>query len=257
MLLPTGTDMIKAGFTEQTPEDASHTTGVLFRSHIEIVRILRQLAHDHAVLSAEVGDPGQLFLTRLLNVDPAGEFFVVAYGEERDANTALLKRAHVVFRASDKGARIEFAAGAPSETLFDGEPAVQFAVPQALVRSQRREHLRFKVPADASLRCIADSSGVAPFEARIVDVSRGGIGDMIYDPGVTLAPGTVLRGCKIIVAGSEPIVADLEVRYSITIVQPDGSLARRSGVKFLGEPKGVDALLNRFIIEFGENRHTP
>ncbi len=247
--------MIKTGFTEQTPEDASHTTGVLFRSHIEITRILRQLAQDQAVLSAEVGDPGHLFLTRLLDVDPAGEFFVVAYGEERGANTALHKQAHVVFRASDKRGRIEFAAGAASETLFDGNPAVRFAVPQTLVRSQRREHLRFKVPSDASLRCVADNAGVAPFEARIVDVSWGGIGDMIYDSGVTLAPGTVLSGCKIIIAGSEPIVADLEVRYSVSIVQPDGSIARRSGVKFLGEPKGLDALLNRFIIEFGENRH--
>lgn len=249
--------MIKAGITEQTPDDASHTTGVLFRSHIEITRILRQLAQDHAVLSAEVGEPGQLFLTRLLEVDPGGEFFIVAYTEERGANTSLLEQGSVVFQASDKRGRIEFAAASASETLFDGEPAVRFAVPQALVRSQRREHPRFKVPSDASLRCIADSSGVAPFEARIVDVSRGGIGDMIYDPGVILAPGTVLRECKIMISGSEPIVADLEVRYSVSIVQPDGSLARRSGVKFLGEPKGIDALLNRFVIEFGDTRHTP
>lgn len=247
--------MIKAGDKEQTPQDASRTTGVLFRSHIEITRILRQLASDRAVLSAEVGDPGQLFLTRLLHVDPGGEFFVVAYSEERGANTALLKQAYVVFRVSDTRGHIEFAAAAPSETVFDGDPAVRFAVPQTLVRSHRREHPRFNVPSDASLRCIADSSGVAPFEARIVDVSRGGIGDMIYDPGVILAPGTVLRECKIIISGSETMVADLEVRYTVSILQPDGSPARRSGVKFLGEPKGIDALLNRFVIEFDEDRH--
>lgn len=249
--------MIKAGDTEQTPEDASRVTGVLFRSHIEITRILRQLASDGALLSAEVGDSGQLFLTRLLHVDPGGEYFVLAYSEERRANTALLEQAYVVFRASDKRGRIEFAAGAPSETVFDGDPAVRFAVPQSLVRSQRREHLKFKVPPDASLRCIADDAGIAPFEARIVDVSLGGMGDMIYDPDVRLAPGTVLKGCKIIMADIEPIVADLEVRYTVSIGQPDGSLARRSGVKFLGEPKGIDALLHRFIIEFGEDHHNP
>lgn len=244
--------MTKAGVTDQTPDDASRTTGVLFRSHAEITRILRQLAHDGAVLSAEVGDPGQLFLTRLLHVDPAGEFFVLTYSEEHRTNTALLEQASVVFRTSDKRGRIEFAAAAPSETVFDGGPAVRFAVPQTLVRSQRREHLRFKVPSDASLRCIADSAGVAPFEARIVDVSRGGMGDMIYDPDVRLAPGTVLRGCEIMISGSKPIVTDLEVRYTVSIVQADGRLARRSGVKFLGEPEGIDALLNRFVVEFGE-----
>ncbi len=246
--------MIKAGDTEQTPEDASRATGALFRSRIEITRILQQLARDRALLSAEVGDAGQLFLTRLLHVDQYGEFFVLAYGEERRANAALLEQASVVFRASDKRGRIEFAAAAPSETVFDGDPAVRFALPLALVRSRQREHPRFKLPADASLRCIADNAGVAPFEARIVDISRSGMGGMIYDSGVRLAPGTVLRGCKIMISGSKPIVADLEVRYTVSMAQPDGSLARRSGGKFLGKPKGIDALLNRFVIEFGEER---
>ena len=236
-------------------DDASSATGVLFRSHIEITRILGQLARDQSVLTAEVGDPAQLFLTRLLHIDPGGEFFVLAYSQERRANTALLEQTYVVFRAGDKGWRVEFAAAAPTETMFDGMPAVRFAVPLALVRSQHRKHARFKLPPDASLRCIADNAGVAPFEARIADVSRGGLGGMIYDPGITLAPGTVLRDCKIMISGSEPIIADLEVRYTVSIVQPDGSFAWRSGVKFLGEPKGWDALLNRFVIEFGEDGH--
>ncbi len=59
------------------------------------------------------------------------------------------------------------------------------------------------------------------------------------------------------ISGSKPIVADLEVRYTVSMAQPDGSPARRSGVKFLGEPKGIDALLDRFVIEFGEDRPKP
>lgn len=243
--------MIKPGYPEQRPEDASRATGALFRSHIEITHILRVLARDHAVLTAEVGDAKQLFLSRLLHVDEAGEFFLVAYSEERLANAALLEQASVVFRTNDKRGRIEFAASAPTETFLDADPAVRFALPQVLVRSQNREHPRFKVPADSSLRCIADGSGFAPFEARIIDISRGGLGGMIYDPHITLAPGTVLRGCRIMIAGRKPIVADLEVCYTESILQPDGTLTRRSGVKFLGKPKGIGALIKRFVIEFG------
>ena len=247
--------MSNAGDRERRAEDGSHASGVLFRSRIEITRILLRLARDRATLSAEVGDDKLLFLTRLLHVDPAGEFFVLVYSEERPANTALLEQASVVFRASDRRGRIEFAAAAPIETVFHGDPAVRFAFPQVLVQSQHREHPRFKLPADASLRCVADSAGVTPFEARIVDISRGGMGGMIYNPGVRLAPGTVLRGCRIMTSGSKPVVADLEVRYTVSIVQPDGSLAQRSGVKFLGKPKGIDALLGRFVIEFDDENH--
>lgn len=243
--------MIKHGYSEHQPEDASRATGALFRSRIEITQILRGLARDHAVLTAEVGQAKQLFLSRLLHVDEGGEFFFVAYSEERPANAALLEQASVVFRTNDKRGRIEFAASAPSETFLDAVPAVRFALPQVLVRSQDREYPRFRVPADSSLRCIADGAGFAPFEARIIDISRGGLGGMIYDPHITLAPGTVLRGCRIMMGGIKPIVADLEVRYTESILQPDGSLARRSGVKFLGKPKGIGALIRRFIIEFG------
>jgi hypothetical protein len=92
---------------------------------------------------------------------------------------------------------------------------------------------------------------VASFEARIVDISRGGMGGMIHDPGVKLSPGTVLKGCRIVIPGAEAVVADLEVRYSVPVFQPDGSLAQRTGVKFLGDPIGLDALLKKFVIEFG------
>lgn len=246
--------MVKAADPKPTRDDAARASGALFRSRIEISRILRQLGRDRSVLSAEVGDDAQLFLTRLLHVDAAGEYFVVAYSDERRANAALMQQASVVFRASDKRGRIEFAAAAPAETVHEREPGVRFAFPQALLRSQQRAHPRFNVPADASLRCIADSAGVAPFEARIVDISRGGMGGMIYESGIRLAPGTVLRDCKIMMPGSKPVAADLEVRYTATIVQADGGLAQRSGVKFLGEPRGIDALLKRFVIEFGNER---
>jgi hypothetical protein len=37
-------------------------------------------------------------------------------------------------------------------------------------------------------------------------------------------------------------------------VQPNGSLAQRSGVRFLDKPKGIDVLLKMFDIESGEER---
>ncbi len=236
---------------------AARAGAVLYRSRIEIIRILARLARDKAVLSAELGEPGQLFLSRVLHVDRAEDFFILAYSEERQANAALLAQASVAFVASEQRGRIEFLASAPVETVYEGVPAIRFTIPQALVRSQSREHPRFKVPADSSLRCIADSAGVASFEARIVDISRGGLGGMIYDSQVTLMPGTVLRGCKIILAGSKPVVADLEVRHTAPVVLADGSLARRSGVKFIGEPEGLDALVQRFVVESDEDRRSP
>ena len=231
-------------------EDNPHVTGVLFRSHIEIERILRKLVSDATVLSVGFRASKNLFLTRLLYIDPEGEFSSPPIAMN-DPPMPCFWNKEVVFWANSNSGRIEFTLTAPTHTLFNGEGAVRFAFPQALVQSQRREHPRFKVSADASLRCVADSTGFAPFEARVIDVSRGGLGNLTYDDAITLEPGTVLKDCKIILAGYEPVFADLEVRYTSLVLQPDGTRVRRSGVKFIGTPKGWDALLSRFIIELG------
>ena len=233
--------------------NASNRNGVLFRSRIEITGVLEELARDGALLAAEVGGGEQLFLTRVLHVDPGGEFFVIGYSEEKKANNALLEEQSVKFWANEGSWRIEFTATRPSEMVFDGVAAVRFVIPEALIQSHHREHPRFRVRSDVSLRCIADGAGVAPFEARIVDISRGGIGGIVYESAIKLAPGTVLKGCKIVLPSAQAIVADLEVRYTISITQPDGSLALRSGVRFLVEPKSFGALLKKFIVEFDED----
>lgn len=225
--------------------------GVLFRSRIEIARILEELARGQVMVSVEFGDGEQLFLTSLLGVAADGESFAIAYCADKARNNALLREKSARFHANSGPWRIEFAAAEPADTVFEGRGAVRFAMPEALLRSQRREHPRLKVPEDASLRCIADCAGVASFEARIVDISRGGLGGMIHDPGVKLTPGTVLKGCRIVIPGAEAVVADLEVRYSLPVFQSDGSLAQRTGVRFLGDPGGLDALLEKFVIEFG------
>jgi len=227
------------------------TDGVLFRSRIEIARVLEELARREVVVSADVGDAEHLFLTCVLGVAADGQSFVVAYGPDKEWNNALLHEKSVRFHANSGPSRIEFSAGEPAEILFEGRGAVRFTIPDALLRSQLRDHPRFTVPEDASLRCIADCAGVASFEARIVDISRGGMGGMIHDPGIKLPPGTLLKGCRIVLPGADAVVADLEVRYSIPVVQPDGSLVQRTGVKFRGDPRGLEALLEKFVIEFG------
>lgn len=227
--------------------DVPNSTGVLYRSRIEILRILDELAHNNAMVYSAVEGGERLFLTRMLHVDPSGECFLVEYSDQHRSNNALLVQGAVRFVAYHEGARVEFEAGAPAEAEFGGVPAVRFTLPVALVCSHRREHPRYPVPESVSLRCVADAASVMPFEARVVDISLGGLGGMTYDAAITLPPGTVLRGCRIIVPGKKTIVTDLEVRYTLSVVQADGSLANRSGVRFLKRPAEIDALIDVFV----------
>lgn len=233
--------------TDGTAPPIAGPTAMLFRSHMEIERILRMLVRDRTLVAADVGDGETLYLTRLLHVDPDKEAMVIAYSEQTTANELLLASPRIAFRANHRRAHIEFECVNPSATRLKGTAAIRLAFPSALTWSQRREHPRIPVPPDLSLRCVADSTGVIPFEARIVDISLGGMGGIIYDARIKLEVGAVLRDCKIVMPGGDAILVDFEVRYTAPIAGPDGRAACRSGVRFLNRPKGIEALINLFV----------
>ncbi len=90
------------------------------------------------------------------------------------------------------------------------------------------------------LHCIpADAMS---FEAEIVEISRGGMAVMVYESTINLAPGRVLRECKLVVPGQVPIVVDLEVRNTNPIALPGVGPTRRAGLRILDRSVGIAAL---------------
>lgn len=132
--------------------------------------------------------------------------------------------------------------------LFLGWTVLGWIVAMVLVvrsPSNRRHHPRLRVPSDVPLYGIP--GGGVTFEAKIVDISRGGMCGMIYSASFNLPPNTVLKGCALVIPGGETIVVDLEVRNTRSIVQPDGRRALRSGVRFLDAPKDIEELLKKLL----------
>ena len=114
---------------------------------------------------------------------------------------------------------------------------------------RRREHLRYPVPADAALRSVAESAGAVALEARITDISLGGMGVMVYDGRVELAPGMVLKSCRVVVPGRGSLIVDLEVCYAVPEPARAGASANRAGVRFLHTDNRIKALFDTFMIE--------
>lgn len=218
----------------------------LYHSRIEIQRILQTLASEGIPVFAEIGDE-KLFVSQILSVDPATSCFTIAYCAEKSINSALFEQPSVKFSSNRDEALLEFEVAGASDTLCDGHPAIQFAFPRTLTLLHRREHPRIPVPVEASLRCIAEAGGFAPFESRIIDISHDGLGGLLYDRGINLKAGMVLKGCRIIIPGGKAIVADLGLRYITTVTLPDGTLANRAGLRFIQRPDEIAELVNFFI----------
>jgi c-di-GMP-binding flagellar brake protein YcgR len=230
-----------------TPANNKRSDNLLFRSHMEICRIMQTLGQEHSQVSAEIKN-GHPFSSHVLAVDPGNNRFVIAYSAHKLINAMLLNSPSVEFTATDKqGLNYTFTVTAPEETQVGGENGIQFALPKALLLHNRREHPRIPVSGDLSLRCVADEAGFIPFESHITDISHDGLGCLIYDPDISLEKGTILKGCRIVTPNGDAVIADMELRYATPTRLPDGTLANRAGFQFVQRPDQIAKLVKLYI----------
>jgi c-di-GMP-binding flagellar brake protein YcgR len=225
------------------------TTGrLLIRSSIEIERILGEVRDRGWLLAAYPHGGEVLFLSRLLHTDPESKTIIVACSDLRNNNEALLACHSVMFRCNHDGALLEFVASNPDAIAYEGGPAIHLNYPVAVVLLQRRELPRYVLPPGVPLRCEIDWGPIS-FDAEVVDISREGVGAIVYDLYIRIDPGTVFKRARIIHPQRRPAIVDVEVRYVKKVLLPDGKPANRAGCRFVGGRQDLDDLIRLFITE--------
>ena len=223
-----------------------HPEGRVTRSISEIVRVIEALLARKEPIKAHLRGGELLFVSRLCYVDPVGQHIIFESSADEAANAELLVHARCTFFTDPARWHVEFVASAPEKIVHYEKPAIRFRFPDVLSNIDKRAHARSTGSPSVRLRCIADEGGPMSFEGWIVDVSLGGIGFLSYDPNITLEPGTVLKRCRIEPERMEPLVVDLEVRYSELLTLPDGSRVNRSGCRFVSPPDALEEIMKRY-----------
>lgn len=220
---------------------ASGQGGMMTRGPAEIARILESLCKRHALLTVHLDDIP--FQSLLRDVDAPNGRLLLERCPAEAANAALLSRSRCTFHAELPGWHIEFATGAAREVALLGMKLIECPLPDVLVSTQRRADARSETePPSPTLSVLADADGFMPFDAEILDIGPGGIGFLVYAPGISLEPGTVLRGCRVQIPGKLDVAVDLEVRYTLPVDGPDGTRVMRSGCRFVTTPPEILAL---------------
>jgi c-di-GMP-binding flagellar brake protein YcgR len=226
---------------------AGRTGALLVRSGAEIGESLEAMRADGDLLTASVQEGQFLFLSRLLRVAEAERAIVVACSELRQANHALLASASAVFSCNRQGSHFEFVAGQPHEIEFAGATAIQLSFPTSLIVQQRRAHPRLMVPTRVPLKCVVEW-GALRFDASIVDISRKGVGTLLYETGIQIEPGTRLPRVRI-EHPRRAVMVGLEVRHAKRISLPDGRQAMHAGCRLIGAHHDLDDLIQLFMTE--------
>ncbi len=220
-------------------------TGLLSKSPYEIMRVLVALRDRGEAVYAQLESGRPTFSSRLVWIDPQMQFIVVARGTDPATDAALLARPRCVFACALGAWQVEFVAAEPRLVRHRAQEAIRLRYPELMSGHQRRSEHRAAPARDLPLQCVADAGGVMSFDAHVVDISPAGIAVLLYHPGITLEPGTVLRGCIIEHPSIGPVNVDMEVRYSEPVRLKDGRRARRAGCRFIDPPAALRKLVRR------------
>jgi c-di-GMP-binding flagellar brake protein YcgR len=234
-------------------EHAAHSDDeekFIVQNQKQIIQILNDLSKHHEMLKVSFNN--DTCLTNVISVDANNHAVYLDIGIDEAFNNRLLSSHHVVF-SKDDGVRIKWTSAHVSlVTLKDGK-AIKIALPQKLMRLQRREFFRLATPIVNPVPCIIPISNEANpdaervLELTLVDVSLGGIGVIAADPlDELLVIGTSFNQCKISFPEVGETSLTLQVRNITPITMKDGAIKHRIGLQFITPSRGNEGLINRY-----------
>lgn len=219
----------------------------------EIIQILTDLSKQSVMLRASFNHGQDVYLTTIIALSVKNNAVYLDIGRDDAFNSRLLASDHVVFSKED-GVRIKWLSEKLTEvTLKDGS-AIKVAIPQELVRLQRREFFRLATPIVDPIPCqipVPNEEALGEeevLELTLTDVSLGGIGAIAHGPlDSRLAEGASFDRCKISFPDVGVTSLTLKVKYVLPLHVKEGSSPKhRIGLQFIDPSRGNQGLIQRY-----------
>ena len=229
----------------------------LIYSRLEIATILNTLAKSGTMVTAYFGGGNDFILTSVVAARPEQGKVFVDYGADDEANERALKAKKITFVAAHERIKIQFAADALRPARLGGRDVFSMALPETLLRLQRREYFRITTPLTRPLVCVIPAQpGPAqiPAEVTIIDISCGGIAVMDSSDPAGIETGAHFNGCRIQLPELGEVSADITVRSTYEVTYRNGAKHRRAGCEFIDMRERDRALIQRYISKLERER---
>ena len=233
-------EVLQTGDALQTSD--VDTSGVLVRNRREILHVLREMLEQSVPLTLSMTDSAALARGPLVYIDEGNNMLLVEC--PREAARGLQKaEGGVIVACEFEGAKIEFQSATLSLTEVDGMPVVGVELPEFLWRFQRRRNQRY----DARALKITLNMGFIDADARVTNLSQGGVGVVCLGADLHLTVGETLHACTISLPGVGEIRADLAVRHLTPSRDESGSDVILAGCEFTGMSAHARNLMTRYL----------
>jgi c-di-GMP-binding flagellar brake protein YcgR len=221
-------------------------------SRREIVALLNALSAHKQLINMLANHGDTAILTSILAVDEGADEVIIDCAQRERLNEHIMASDNLSFETALEQIRIVFFASRVEACVYGGAPALKIALPQTLIRLQRREYYRVPTPMTNPVSCQITipqdaGPGARPFSMTLQNVSGGGLA--LIDEHHVLDPtiGKVYSNCHIDLPGGVLVVASLQLRNVQEVTLANGRQVRRLGCLFLDLPQGMLAAVQRYI----------
>lgn len=230
----------------------------VLRDPLEILQILRGLILKRAMITAFLDAGGQSFLTTLLHLDEPGRRIALDLCNDATMNQRAQACEQLVCVTQLDHVRIQFTLSRLEQAPHGDYMALWTSVPEMLLRLQRREYYRLAAPVSHALTCRipitrADDT-IQTYEARIVDISGGGVAVMVPPKDIRFEPEQEFPGCSVLLPETGPIQATLRICNMFRLTNRQGITMLRAGCQFIGLPEAMASAIHRYILKVERER---
>lgn len=251
----------QSGETEEHTESAElmrtdDYSEYLLHSKTEIIYLLRALKEQGDRVTVFFNEGKDFLLTEIVDVSDKELFLDVGSNRLMNQRAQETDRLFCVTR-HDK-VRIQFLLHGLAQTQVGAHPAFRAALPESVLRLQRREFFRLTTPIARPLKCLIPKpqAGERPLvlEATILDISGGGLAFTLPEGEPVPNTADEYADCQIDLPEVGTIVTRLQVRNMFDVLLKNGTRHRRIGCKFIDLPPQMLNLVQRYIIKMERER---
>lgn len=228
-------------------------------SRREVLFYLGLMVRQRCIATLYVDDGRKFFLSSIIAIDEAQNQLVLDPAQDAQINELACTAREITLVANLDRVKMQIRLSSLKMQAYQGQNALFTAIPERILRLQRREFFRLEPPLTAPIRCqlatTLDNGSTKTFDLVLADISGGGV-SLIGEPEMAPHFGrdTVFRDCRLEIPDEGVILVNLRVRKVIEMSPRNGEHCLRIGCEFVNLPGMRLSFIERYIARIERER---
>lgn len=222
----------------------------------EMFPVLKGLIDRVSQVTMFFNEGRDMVITSIVSYDDNS--MVLDFGPSSELNRKALEADRLFCVSQLDKVKIQFLLRGLTRIEDNGRPAFKAALPESMLRLQRREYFRLSLPITRPLRMqlpmVQEDGSRAIMNIEVGDLSGGGLAIVNLPDTFKLEPGMEFESCRLELPEVGEITAKLRVCSLMETKTRSGNTLHRAGCEFIKLPGPMLTLIQRYIIKIERER---